>query len=165
MDYLIVEHNISPVYDENSKILILGSFPSVKSRETEFFYGHPRNRFWNVITNMFGENIPVSIEEKKNMLLKHNIAVWDVIKSCEIIGSSDSSIRNIVVNDITSIIAASQIKYIYTNGRKADDLYSKYLEDDLGIKAVCLPSTSPANATWSNDRLLQEWKGKIVPNL
>ena len=158
-----VVHPIAPVYDKDSEVLILGSFPSVKSRETEFFYGHRQNRFWRVIASVCGEEVPESTEEKKALLLKNNIALWDVIASCEITGSADSSIKNAVPNNIMKIINKSKIARIYTNGKKADELYIKYLEKETGIKAICLPSTSPANAAWSFERLCAEWK-RIISN-
>lgn len=151
-------HTISPVYDSNSKVLILGSFPSVKSREEGFFYGHPQNRFWKVLAFVLHCDIPKTIEDKKKMLLQNNIALWDVIFSCDIVGSSDSSIKNVMPNDICKIIAETEITKIITNGKKADSLYKKYIEEKTGIKAVCLPSTSPANASWSFDRLCSEWQ-------
>lgn len=154
-------HPIDPIYDKNSKILILGSFPSVKSREEGFFYGHPRNRFWSVLADIFGENKPVTIEEKKNLLLNHNIALWDVIHSCEIYGSADSSIKNVVANDVNNILCNSKIEFIITNGKKADELYNQYIYPNTHIKSHCLPSTSPANAAWQYDRLLEEWLGYV----
>lgn len=153
-----VVHPIPPVYDSNSRVLILGSFPSVKSREQCFFYGHPQNRFWRVIAQICGERVPESIDEKKALLIKNGIAVWDVIHSCVIVGSADSSIRNAVPNDLNGIIGNSRIERIFTNGKKADGLYKKYLERQTGIRAVCLPSTSPANAAWSLERLTEEWR-------
>lgn len=153
-----VIHPIDPVYDCNSEILILGSFPSVKSREYGFFYGHPQNRFWKVLSSVCCEALPESIDDKKDMLLRHHIALWDVIASCEITGSADSSIQNAVPNDIMKIIRYSKITKIYTNGKTADKLYRKYLEKVTGITSVCLPSTSPANAAWSLERLLQKWE-------
>ncbi|MBO4339459.1 MAG: DNA-deoxyinosine glycosylase [Clostridia bacterium] len=154
----LIIHPIPPVYDKNSRVLILGSFPSVKSREYGFFYGHPQNRFWRVTAEVCGEKVPESIEEKKAFLLKNNIAVWDVIHSCDITGSADSSIRNAVANDINQILNESKVERIFTNGKKADELYKKYLENSTGIKAVCLPSTSPANAAWSIEKLTEKWK-------
>ena len=151
-------HPIPPVYNKDSRILILGSFPSVKSREECFFYGHRQNRFWRVTAAVFEEKTPVSTEEKKAFLLRNGIAVWDVIHSCEITGSADSSIRNAVPNDISRILQESSVSRIFTNGKKADALYKKYLENQTGIKAVCLPSTSPANAAWSLKRLTEEWR-------
>ena len=153
-----VKHEIPPIYDENSKILILGSFPSVKSRENQFFYHHPQNRFWKTLAAVVGCDTPISIEEKKKFLLDNNIAVWDVIASCEIEGSSDSSIKNLVVNDFNSIIYKSNIKQIFCNGGKSYDLYRKYCEKSTNMKAIKLPSTSPANARFSLDKLISEWK-------
>lgn len=151
-------HTISPIYDDNSKVLILGSFPSVKSREERFFYAHPQNRFWKVLAFVLNWKIPKTIEDKKKMLLQNNIALWDVVFSCDIVGSSDSSIKNVVPNDICKIINETKITKIITNGKKADALYKKYLEEKTGIKAVCLPSTSPANASRSLDMLCSEWQ-------
>ncbi|WP_288776510.1 DNA-deoxyinosine glycosylase [uncultured Eubacterium sp.] len=154
-------HEFPPVYDENSEILILGSFPSVKSREMQFFYGHPQNRFWKVLAQVLNETVPQTIPEKKEMLLRHHIALWDVIASCDIAGSSDSSIRNVVPNDLAYIIGRSRITRIYANGAKSKQLYDKYLAKQLGIEAVQLPSTSPANAAYSVERLLEYWQ-KII---
>ena len=149
---------IDPVWDENSKVLILGSFPSVKSREEGFFYGHKQNRFWRVLASVCDCSVPQNIDEKKSMLLANGIAVWDVIHSCDIVGSSDSSIKNVVPNDIDDIVKKSHIKRIFTNGKKADELYQKYIEQTVGISAECLPSTSPANAVWTLVKLCEEWK-------
>lgn len=146
-------HNIPPVYDENSRILILGSFPSVKSREIQFFYGHPQNRFWKVLSSVLGSECPVTVEEKKQFLLSNKIAVWDVIKSCEITGSSDSSIKNTEPNDFTEIFEAADIKAVFANGATAYKLCKKYHEFDV----IKLPSTSPANAAFSLERLIGAW--------
>ncbi len=151
-------HNIEPVYDENSKILILGSFPSVKSRETGFFYGHPQNRFWRVVAAVRNEAVPETIAEKKAFLLRNGIAVWDVIKSCDITGSGDSSIKNAVPNDISVILKTAPIERIFCNGAASYKLYKRFLEPETGMTAVKLPSTSPANAAYSLDRLIDEWK-------
>jgi len=151
-------HTFEPIYDKDSRILILGSFPSVKSRENHFYYGHPQNRFWKVIAGVTGKPVPVSIEEKKKLLLSSHIAIWDVIASCSIQGSSDSSIRDVVVNDFTQVLADSRIQTIYVNGNKAYELYHKYAESTTGIPAIKLPSTSPANAAWSVERLCGDWK-------
>lgn len=151
-------HEFGPVYDANSKVLILGSFPSVKSRETQFYYGHPKNRFWKLLAELYEAKEPLSIPEKKKFLRERKIALWDVIKSCDITGSSDSSIRNAVVNDINEILNAANIKAIYANGKKAESLYQKYVEPMTGKPAVGLPSTSPANAAFSMDRLIACWK-------
>lgn len=157
MDYQHLVHPFEPVYDENSEILILGTFPSVKSRQSDFYYGHPQNRFWKVLAILTREEIPVSIEEKRSLLLRHGIALWDVLQSCDIRGSSDSSIRNAEPTDIKRILEASDIRAIYANGGKAAQLYRKYQQPQLGIPIFPLPSTSPANAAWSLDRLCGEW--------
>ena len=166
----MIIHPIEPLYDNNSKILILGSFPSVKSREQGFFYGHPRNRFWRVLAEVFedvaflesleksGGHAKIPVEEKKAFLLRNQIAVWDVIHSCEITGSSDASIRNVVANDLSRILAEADIREIFVNGKTAEKYYQKYLEEKTGRKAVCLPSTSPANAAWNAGRLVEGWK-------
>lgn len=154
----MVEHPIKPVYDRNSRILILGSFPSVKSREVNFFYGHPQNRFWKVLAAVFEVEVPVTVEEKRVFLLAHQVAVWDVIKSCDIVGSSDSSIKNVEPNDLSEILNCAKIKHIFVNGKKAEQFYKKYIEKEIGRKATCLPSTSPANAAWSVEKLVAEWK-------
>lgn len=151
-------HPIRPVFDKDSRILILGSFPSVKSREEGFFYGHPQNRFWRVTAQVFGEKTPMSVDEKKSFLLRNHISLWDVIGSCEIDGSSDASIRNVTVNDLTAILETADIKAIFLNGKKAEQLYKKYLLPVVKRDAVCLPSTSPANAAWSLEKLVEAWK-------
>ena len=148
-----VTHPFDPIWDENSRILILGSFPSVRSRADNFYYGHPQNRFWKVLAGLYAEPIPQTIDEKKAFLLRHGIALWDVISSCEIENSSDVSIRNAEVNDLSTIFAVADIRAVYTNGKAADRLYRKYHERE----AVCLPSTSPANAAWSLEKLLAAW--------
>ena len=153
----MITHPIPPVYDKNSRILILGSFPSVKSREEGFFYGHPQNRFWKVTSAVFGDELPKSVPEKKAFLLRNRIALWDVIGSCDIEGSSDSSIRNVIANDLSILLEEADIRQIYVNGRTAFKYYRKYSEAKTGRPAVCLPSTSPANAAWSIDRLTEAW--------
>lgn len=160
-EYQHITHSFAPVFDENSRILILGSLPSVKSREEGFYYGHPRNRFWKVLAEITGEELPKGIEEKKALLWKHGIAIWDVIASCDIIGSSDSSIRNVEPVDIKRMMGYCRIERIFANGRTAGKLYRKYLQPVTGLAAVELPSTSPANAAWSLERLAKEWGGKI----
>ena len=158
----ILTHTFEPIYNKNSRILILGSFPSVKSRENNFYYGHPQNRFWKVIAGVTGNPVPVSIEEKKKLLLNNHIAIWDVIASCSIQGSSDSSIRDVVVNDFTKVLQESSIQTIYVNGNNAYELYDKYAKPKTGIEAVKLPSTSPANAAWSVERLCDSWKQILI---
>lgn len=157
-----VIHPFAPVYDGLSEILVLGSFPSVRSREDGFYYGHPRNRFWTVVSSVYCEDIPDSIEEKRSLLLRRRIALWDVISSCEIVGSSDSSVRNPKVNDIRPILSAANIRRILCNGSQAYRLYEQYLRPLTGIEALRLPSTSPANASWSADRLIEEWKKALI---
>ena len=156
-----IKHEIEPVYDKNSRILILGSFPSVKSREAGFFYGHPQNRFWKVLAGICKEAVPQTVEEKKCFLLRNGIAVWDVIAECDITGSSDSSIRNVKPADIRRILDAAKIERICCNGATAYRLYEKYLFPLCKREAVKLPSSSPANAAWSAERLMEEW-GKYV---
>ena len=156
-------HPIPPLYDRESKILILGSFPSVKSRDQMFFYGHPQNRFWKVIAAVFSDKEPETIPEKKAFLIKHHVALWDVIGSCDIEGSSDSSIENVIANDISKILKEADIRSIFVNGKTAEKYYKRYIETTTGRKAVCLPSTSPANAAWSVDKLIFAW-GKFIAN-
>lgn len=153
-------HNIKPVYDNNSKVLILGSFPSVKSRETEFYYGHHQNRFWKVISSVIGYPEPKTVQEKKKMLIDNKIALWDVIGSCEITGSADSTIKNAVPNNLEIILEQADINIIVLNGKTAEKYYIKYIKND--IKHICLPSTSPANASKSLKNLIDEWS--IIKN-
>ena len=157
MEYEHITHSFEPIYNEDSEILILGTLPSVKSRESQFFYGHPRNRFWNLIATLTDEPLPVGIEEKKSLLLAHHIAVWDVIASCDIEGSSDSSIKNVTPTDLKQILDHCQIRQIYANGNKAGALYKKYQQPLTERDILVLPSTSPANAAWSLDRLYEKW--------
>ncbi|MBR3057603.1 MAG: DNA-deoxyinosine glycosylase [Clostridiales bacterium] len=145
------------LFDASSRVLVLGSFPSVKSRESQFFYGHPQNRFWKVLAEVFGEEVPKTIPKKREFLLRNHVAVWDVIHSCDIVGSSDASIRNVVPNDIGKILSQANIEAIYVNGKTAAGYYKKYLEKQVGREAILLPSTSPANAAWNLDRLVEAW--------
>ena len=156
-NYTHVIHPFPALYGADSKILILGSLPSVKSREQNFFYGHPQNRFWKMLAAVLGEKIPETIEEKKELLHRNHIALWDTIYSCDIIGSSDSSIKNAVPNDFSFILKTAPIRQIYTNGGTAYKLYHKYCEKVTGFEAVKLPSTSPANASYSLERLISQW--------
>ena len=151
-------HTIPPIFDSNSEILILGSFPSVKSRESYFYYAHNKNRFWKVISTILGDELPKSDEDKKSMLLRHHIALWDVVAECMIYGSSDMTIRDVKANDISLILDNSNIKAIYTNGKTAQRLYEKFLSKKTDRVSFCLPSTSPANASYSLERLISEWK-------
>ena len=156
-----IVHPFAPVYDEKSKILILGSFPSVKSREQNFYYGHPRNRFWQVIAALTGKEVPQTIAQKRELLLDSGIAVWDVIAQCTITGSSDSSIRDVQVNDFAQLLHAAPIHAIYANGGKAYELYRRYAQDQTGYSIQKLPSTSPANAACSLEKLCAQW-GEIL---
>lgn len=156
-----IAHEFAPVFDSNAKILILGTFPSVKSRESGFYYGHPRNRFWKVLAALTGYQVPGTIEEKRNMLLECRIAVWDVIARCDIAGSSDSSIKNVVPADLSRILEHCYIEQIYANGGTAKKLYDKYAAHVYGRDIIGLPSTSPANAAYSLERLIACWSEKI----
>lgn len=158
----MIIHPIHPIYNENSRVLILGTFPSVKSREEDFFYGHPQNRFWRVMAFVCNCKCPQSIEEKTAMLLNNHFALWDVIHSCEIEGSADSTIKNVIPNDIKTLIEKTKIDKVFVNGKKAESLYKKYIEKEIGIRAIVLPSTSPANASWNLDKLCNFWKLKIL---
>lgn len=155
-----VTHTFEPIYDETSQVLILGTFPSVKSREQNFYYGHPQNRFWRVVASVCGCALPVTVQEKKEMLLREHIALWDVIASCDITGSSDASIRNVQANEIGRILAAAPKIRIFANGAKAHELYRKYMQPAAGREAVRLPSTSPANAACNFEKLCGAW-GRI----
>ena len=151
-------HPFPPVYDAESEILILGSLPSVKSREIMFYYGHPQNRFWRVLAAVYNADVPQNTDEKTRFLLKHHIALWDVLASCEVTGSADSSIKNAVPNDLSVILSRADIRRIYTNGKTSEKYYKRFSEEITGRGSVCLPSTSPANAVWSLDRLIGAWK-------
>ncbi len=164
MEYQHVEHTFDPIFDGNSEILILGSFPSVKSREGQFYYQHPQNRFWKILSRLTREELPITIQQKKQMLLKHRIAIWDVIASCDIIGSSDSSIKNVVPANIDFILEKAPIQKIYVNGGTAYKLYKKYCQESTKREAIQLPSSSPANAAWSLERLIAYWGGEIFPD-
>ena len=154
----MIIHPIAPVYNKESRILILGSFPSVKSREAGFFYGHPQNRYWKVLAAVFEEECPADIPAKRAFLLRNHIAAWDVIRSCEITGSSDASIKNVTANDLNEILSTASIRQIYVNGRTAEKMFKKYTEPMIHRSCICLPSTSPANAAWSLERLVEAWK-------
>ncbi len=152
-----IHHPFGPLFGPDSRILILGSFPSVKSREQNFFYGHPQNRFWKVVAALFGENAPQTVPEKKTLILSHGLALWDSIASCVITGSSDASIREVRPNDLRIILNHAPIERIYCNGRKSHEMYERYIQPTLGREAVCLPSTSPANAQWTMEKLIAAW--------
>ena len=154
----MIVHPSAPVFNENSRVLVLGSFPSVKSREEMFFYGHPQNRFWRVLAAVFGAETPKTVAEKRALLLSHGVALWDVLASCDIEGSADSTIKNAVPNDLLPLLSAAKIEKIFVNGKTAEKYYNKYMRKALGREAVCLPSTSPANAAWSIERLTEAWR-------
>ena len=154
----MIIHPIPPLFNEESKTLILGSFPSVKSREAAFFYGNPQNRFWAVIAEIYGYEKPQTVEEKKKLVLENKLAMGDVIQSCEIEGSADSTISNVTANDLSIILENSNVDRIFVNGKTAEKYYKKYTYPKTGIKAFCLPSTSPANAAWNIEKLVDAWK-------
>lgn len=153
-----VYHTFDAFYNSDSEILILGSIPSVKSRELGFYYMHPKNRFWQILSIVFNEYIGKSVDDKKQFLSKHKIALWDVIESCDIDGSSDSSIKNVIVNDIKSILDKTNIKYIYCTGKKAFELYNKYCFNNTNVSAVYLYSPSPANCAIPLDRIVENYR-------
>jgi len=168
--YKTIKHTFEPVWNEQSEILILGTFPSVKSRENQFYYGHPQNRFWKLLAGIYEEPVPETVDAKKELILKHHLAVWDVIGQCDITGSSDSSIRNVIPADIAGLLAKTSITAIFGNGNKACELFQKYTAPALTALAQTsaiqkLPSTSPANAAWRLDRLCAHWQEKINPFL
>lgn len=156
-EYERITQPFEPIFNKESRILILGSLPSVKSREVGFYYGHPQNRFWKVISGIYGFDVPQSVDEKKEMLYKCRIAIWDVIESCEIKGSSDSSIREAVVADFESILAKCNIEKIFANGKTSGKLYNKFAKEKTGREIIELPSTSPANAAYSLEKLISKW--------
>ena len=153
-------HTIEPVFDERSKILILGSFPSPKSRETGFYYGHPKNRVWYTLSSVLGIPCPVTIDEKRALLSSRGIAVWDVIASCDIVGAGDSTIKNAVPNDFDQVFSVADIRQVFTTGKTATALYKKFTGND----SVCLPSPSPANCAVSQEKLTEEYR-VILPYL
>lgn len=181
-EYQHIAHGFDPVFDERSRVLVLGSFPSVLSRENAFYYGNPQNRFWRVMASVLGEPVPSnegepllvggaahpatlaeSIEVKRQMLLRHGIALWDVIESCDIKGSSDASIKNVVPAQIERVTDTATIEAVVCNGGTAGRLYKRYLQERTGIAALVLPSTSPANASWSLERLTARWREALTP--
>lgn len=153
-----VEHTLQPVFDHHSSVLVLGTMPSPKSRETGFYYNHPQNRFWKVLGLLFGEPTPASNGEKRNLALRHGIALWDVLASCTIQGASDSSIADCQPNDICWLLEQAPIQAIFCTGAKATQLYERYCLPETGIAATRLPSTSPANAAFSLERLEEAYR-------
>lgn len=159
----VLHQMLEPVYDEKSAVLILGSFPSVKSREQGFYYGNPQNRFWKTLAAVLDSETPDTVSQKKELLLSHGIALWDVIESCSIEGSDDGSIRGVIPADIKGLLNRTSISRIFTNGGKAYALYRKFCEKETGIPAQPLPSTSPANAAWNLQRLVAAWSVILKP--
>lgn len=153
-----IDHPFPPLFDSESRTLILGSFPSVKSREAMFFYGHPQNRFWKLMALLYGGDVPVTVEEKSALILRNRLALWDSIHSCTITGSSDSSVKDVVPNDLSVIFENSRVSRVFCNGALSHKMYMKYIFPQTGIEAAKLPSTSPANAAYSLERLADEWK-------
>ena len=150
-------HPFAPVWNADSRVLVLGTFPSVQSRANDFYYGHPQNRFWKVAGEVYGQPAPQTVEQKRAFLLANGVALWDVLASCDIVGSADSAIRNPVANDLTPLLNGSRIRQIFTNGQTAARFYRLYCEPVTGLPATTLPSTSPANAAWSVQRLAKAW--------
>lgn len=157
MEIKNIIHQFKPVYTSESRILMLGTMPSPKSREQGFYYGHPRNRFWKVVSDVRNEKQPQSIPEKKEFLIRNNIALWDVLHSCDIAGADDNSIRNPVPNDINRILKNSDIKAVFATGKKAESLYKKYCLNDTGADIIVLPSTSPANCRITYEQLYEAY--------
>ena len=157
MEYTHVTHNFPPLFAPDSRALILGSIPSPKSREQAFFYGHPQNRFWPVLAAVFGEPAPQTIKDKRSLALRHRIAMWDTLAACDIRGASDTSIRNPVANDLPWLIAQTRVRAVFCTGATSYKYYKKLCQPQTGIEAVCLPSTSPANAAWSKERFIQAY--------
>lgn len=166
-DYQHISHGFEPVFDERSRVLVLGSFPSGLSRENRFYYGNPRNRFWRVMADVLGEREPATddVAAKRALLLRHGIALWDVIESCDVRGSSDASIRNVVPADVARITTVAAVRTVLCNGGVASRLYRRWLEPVTGLPAVALPSTSPANAAWSVERLTERWREALLASL
>ena len=161
--YQHIPHGFEPVFDERSRVLVLGSFPSVLSRANDFYYGNPRNRFWRVMARVLGELVPADedIPAKRRLLLAHCVALWDVVQSCDVRGSSDASIKNVVPVDVARITSVSPIRAVLCNGGTAGRLYRKYIEPNLGRSCTVLPSTSPANAAYSLEKLTALWRAAL----
>lgn len=160
-EYTHITHTFDPVFDKHSRIIILGTLPSVKSREQNFYYGHPQNRFWKVLAAITQSDVPQTIQEKQALLLRSHIAVWDVVQECDIIGSSDASIKNVTPTDLKRILAESDIKALFANGKTAAKLYDKLQKNSTGRQIITLPSTSPANAACSLEDLIVKWRAEL----
>ena len=157
MDKPLYQHTIAPVYDAQSRVLLLGSFPSVRSRAEGFYYAHPQNRFWRVLAALFSCPVPQTVAEKTSLLHAQHLALWDVCACCTVIGSGDASIRNVVANDVAALLGGTRIRAVFANGTTAAALYHRFLETDCAMPAIRLPSTSPANASYSLERLVESW--------
>ncbi len=151
-------HPFEPVIDARSRVLVLGSFPSVQSRLNSFYYGHPQNRFWRVTAALFSQGVPGSIDDKTAFLRINRIALWDVVSACDITGSADSTLTPLKLNDIGSLLRGTQVRMIVCNGQKAGQLYRANLQEQIKIPMQVLPSTSPANAAWTLERLIKAWE-------
>ncbi|MCD8221241.1 MAG: DNA-deoxyinosine glycosylase [Clostridiales bacterium] len=154
----VVFHEFGPVYDETSRVLVLGTIPSPKSREQGFYYGHPRNRFWKILSAVWEEEEPVTVEDRRAFVLRHHIALWDVLASCRIRGASDASIRDAVPNDLKQVIQAAPIRAVFCTGTRAMDLYNRYCRASVGLDGIRLPSTSPANCAVSEAKLMEAYR-------
>jgi len=161
---MTITHTIAPIYDEDSKILILGTMPSPKSRSAGFYYSHPQNRFWKTIAEVLYVQTPVTIDEKINLLRTHGIALWDVLAACKISGADDSSIKDVIVNDFTKIFETANIQAVFTTGKKATQLFERYCENKYGYKPIYLPSTSPANCKMSQQELVSAYRTLMAIN-
>ena len=159
---LHLSHGFGPLVNPDSEVLILGSFPSVLSRQKGFFYGNPRNRFWSVLATIFDESLPITVEDKRVFCLRHMIALYDAIEECDIVGSKDDSIENVIPADIPAILSKSKVKTIICNGSAAKKYFLAYWNENPCISLFFLPSTSPANAAWSLSRLIQEWRKAFI---
>jgi len=162
MEPVRVIHPFPPLVCPESRTLILGSFPSIKSREQRFFYGHPQNRFWRMLAAVYGEPVPEDIPAKTQLVYAHKLALWDSIGECTIIGSSDASVRDVVPVEITRVLEAAPIERVLCNGALSGRYYRRYLQPVTGIEAHIMPSTSPANAAWQLDRLVAAWREVLL---
>ena len=154
-------HPLKPIFSEQSEQLILGSFPSVRSREEHFYYAHPQNRFWRVLSGIYGCKVPETDAGREELIRSNRLALWDVLASCRVSGSADQSITDAKPNDVKELLRVAPIRKILVNGRTAERYYNRFLRETLGIEAICLPSTSPANAAWSIERLTEVWRAEL----
>lgn len=153
-----VYHTLLPLYDAHSRVLVLGTMPSPKSREAGFYYAHPQNRFWRVLAAVLDEPFPETTEARREVCLRHGIALWDVLRTCEIEGASDAAIRDPEPNDIAWLLGQTDIRAIFATGAKAAELYQKLIFPRTGVPVRRLPSTSPANAAFTLPRLTEAYR-------